>query len=272
MRTPSPRSCWPAARDSTFAMFDGLTGTSQQEFPGFKLPTSYFVPLDTDADSSTELYFGRQPGEPPLFTAYEWNGSTYATALLPRAAHGIMGSRSAPQLLPVGVPGDGRHRHPGARRRPSGGHLPGLDRPSGLVGDCRSRSRQRVSNTRASPESTICSCFDDAQFRVVVYDNTVAVPGFPGTAALRVFQNAPNPFRTATAFRISNPREGEVGIRIFDAGGRLVRRLDRRLPAGMSEIQWDGRDDRGRSAPSGVLFYKVTADGIRQTRKLIRTQ
>ena len=63
-----------------------------------------------------------------------------------------------------------------------------------------------------------------------------------------------------------------MGIRIFDAGGRLVRNLDRGLPAGMNEIHWDGRDDRGRNAPSGVLFYEVTTDAMRQTRKLIRTQ
>src|SRR5207247_906357 len=101
---------------------------------------------------------------------------------------------------------------------------------------------------------------------------TTAVPGSPGTMAFRVFQNAPNPFRTATAFRIANPKAGEVGIRIFDAGGRLIRRLDQKLPVGDSEVQWDGRDDLGRNAPNGVMFYEVTADGIRQTRKLVRIQ
>jgi len=80
----------------------------------------------------------------------------------------------------------------------------------------------------------------------------------------------PNPFRTATTFRFSTRSAGDVSIRIFDAGGRMLRRLAERMPAGMNEVRWDGRDERGGTVPSGMLFYEVSADGMRQTGRLVR--
>jgi hypothetical protein len=259
------------AADSTFAMFDGLTGASQQQFTDFKFGRSFFVPLDTDADARPELYFGSQAGETPLFTAYKWNGSIYAPLYSHTESMGSWGPvqlRSASQWEFLEMDDtDFRVRDivaptvlfrastdlSGWSGLPFAIAAPGVEYPG-------------------QPGVYDLFVWDGAQFRVVLYTNTTGVPGSPGTTAFRVFQNAPNPFRTSTAFRISNPKEGDVGIRIFDAGGRLIRRLDQKLPAGDSMVRWDGRDDRGRNALSGVLFYEVTADGIRQTRKLIRIQ
>jgi flagellar hook assembly protein FlgD len=62
-----------------------------------------------------------------------------------------------------------------------------------------------------------------------------------------------------------------VRIDLFDVSGRLVRTLveERRLPAGRRETAWDGRGDDGRPAASGIYFYRMRADGFRETRRVV---
>ena len=57
---------------------------------------------------------------------------------------------------------------------------------------------------------------------------------------------------------------------MFDASGRLVRRLDEHMTAGLHEIHWNGRDERARAVQSGMLFYEVTADGTRRSGRMVR--
>ncbi len=264
-----PEFMFTSSADNRFAMFDGLTGTSQQDFPAFTSNNSTYTTLDVDSDGQTELFFGRLPGETPLFTGYHWNGASF----VPTYSH----------VEPIGS------WTPVQLRSDSQFEILETDNTDIRVRDLNATVLFRASTDLpdwvgnpgvfAGPATNFPQQFgpralfilEQARTRFVLSHATTAVPGAPGATAFRLFQNAPNPFRSSTAFRMVNPRAGEVGIRIFDAAGRLVRRLDRRLPAGENEIRWDGRDDWGRSVPSGVLFYEVTADGIRQTKKLIRT-
>lgn len=79
--------------------------------------------------------------------------------------------------------------------------------------------------------------------------------------------NFPNPFNPSTTFRFTLAREGEAELSVIDARGRLVRVLVSGMyPAGAHDIQWDGRDSRGRSVPSGVYFYRLRAAGLQYTR------
>ncbi len=256
--------------DSRFALFDGLAGTSQQDFPLFASNTSSFIPLDSDDDGKSELYFGRMPGETPLFTAYAWNGSTHA----PTYSH----TEPVGQWSPVQLRSDSQFEflevdNTDIRVRDLTATV--LFRASTDLPDWPGLPSAFASRANNFPEMfgpRALFIVDPEKTRFVLHHGPVGVPATPGAGALRVFPNAPNPFRTTTAFRLSNPKAGEVGIRVFDAAGRLVRRLDRHLAAGEHEVRWDGRDDAGRDVPSGVLFYEVTAEGHRQTRKLIRTQ
>ena len=58
-------------------------------------------------------------------------------------------------------------------------------------------------------------------------------------------------------------------IAIYSVSGRLVRRLTEALPSGESSLTWDGRDDRGSSAASGVYFARVQANGEAGKGKLV---
>ena len=77
--------------------------------------------------------------------------------------------------------------------------------------------------------------------------------GFVGLAA------APNPFNPLTELRLDMPSTGSGTVRVFDAAGRLVRTLavDRIFTAGRTVIPWDGRDDAGQAAASGVYFVRA---------------
>lgn len=88
--------------------------------------------------------------------------------------------------------------------------------------------------------------------------------------ATRLAQNFPNPFNPTTriAFGLSAP--ANVSLRIYDAGGRLVRELvNEKRPAGRFEEIWDGKGARGEASASGIYFYRLTAGSFAETRKMI---
>jgi subtilisin family serine protease len=81
--------------------------------------------------------------------------------------------------------------------------------------------------------------------------------------------NSPNPFNPSTAIAFEVPAAGRAALRVYSVRGNLVRTLvDEKLAAGGYRVRWDGRDDHGRAAASGVYFYKLE-DGERSlTRKM----
>jgi hypothetical protein len=83
----------------------------------------------------------------------------------------------------------------------------------------------------------------------------------------------PNPFNPRTTISLDLARAGHVRGDIYDARGRLVRRLmDEARPAGTVEVAWDGRDDGGRSLASGTYLASFAAAGARVTTRLTLAQ
>ena len=41
------------------------------------------------------------------------------------------------------------------------------------------------------------------------------------------------------------------------------------MGTGTHELEWNGLNDRGHSVESGVYLFKIQADGLSQTRKMI---
>jgi hypothetical protein len=86
-----------------------------------------------------------------------------------------------------------------------------------------------------------------------------------------LLQNYPNPFNPHTRIPFDVPRgAGLVNLAIYDSRGRHVKTLlSRSLPAGEHQIVWDGRDQFGRHAGSGVFFYRLTVDGESLTKRML---
>lgn len=90
-------------------------------------------------------------------------------------------------------------------------------------------------------------------------------------ASFELQQNFPNPFNPTTTIRFSVPRTERVKIAIFNSLGQEVRRLtDNPYPAGVYELAWDGRDDSGNPAASGMYFYTMrVADKFSDVKKMV---
>ncbi len=91
-------------------------------------------------------------------------------------------------------------------------------------------------------------------------------------------QSYPNPFNSTTVipFHIAELPPGasgdgvDVHLAIFDVLGRHVRDLVRdRMRPGQYELPWNGEDDDGRAAVSGVYFYRLSTIVGSSTRKLL---
>jgi len=79
----------------------------------------------------------------------------------------------------------------------------------------------------------------------------------------------PNPFNPTTTIKLTLPRASDVSLRVFNIRGELVRTLvDDRLEAGIHDIVWDGKADRGNQVASGVYFYETKAEGETKISKM----
>jgi hypothetical protein len=87
---------------------------------------------------------------------------------------------------------------------------------------------------------------------------------------LSLAPNRPNPFRTQTTLEYVLPTPTLVEIVIYDAAGRVVRRLvNGGRPAGAQLVRWNGRNDSGAQVGSGVYFLRLEAGPETCLRKLI---
>jgi hypothetical protein len=82
--------------------------------------------------------------------------------------------------------------------------------------------------------------------------------------------NYPNPFNPQTIIGFDLPRTMHVELAVYDVLGRRVASLlNRELPPGEHSVEWRGIDDAGGKVASGVYFYRLTADGTSETRKMV---
>ena len=83
-------------------------------------------------------------------------------------------------------------------------------------------------------------------------------------------QNSPNPFNPTTTIRYELGAPGHVMLRVYDLRGRVVRTLvDATRAAGPHSVEWNGRDDGGVRAASGVYFYRLDAGGSVVSKKMV---
>jgi len=93
----------------------------------------------------------------------------------------------------------------------------------------------------------------------------------PRTLALALA--SPNPSRDGAMLRLALPNAARVRLAIFDAAGREVRRLaDGPMRAGTWSVAWDGADDAGHVAASGLYFARLEAEGRALTQRLVRVR
>ncbi len=112
--------------------------------------------------------------------------------------------------------------------------------------------------------------FRDAVFTATFTDIITGDEVEPVPLVNALHQNHPNPFNPSTTITFSLRERGAVSLAIYDVAGRLVRVLiDDVMEAGPRDVTWDGRDNAGRGAASGVYFYRLEAGEFVETRKMV---
>lgn len=105
--------------------------------------------------------------------------------------------------------------------------------------------------------------FQGAIGTTVERNNESAIPQY-----FALLQNFPNPFNPATEIRYQLPEQCPVNIRIYNTNGQQIRLLvEQTQIAGYYKINWDGKDQQGQNASSGVYFISMQAGKFRQTSK-----
>jgi len=103
------------------------------------------------------------------------------------------------------------------------------------------------------------------------YGQACLTTGVPETTPLmtQLHRAHPNPFNPKTTIDYAIARSGRVDLAIYNLAGRRVATLVSEVrDAGSHSVTWNGRDDSGRGAASGVYLCRLLADGTTSSVRL----
>ena len=84
-----------------------------------------------------------------------------------------------------------------------------------------------------------------------------------------LYQNYPNPFNPATTIAFILPEAGTVTLDVFNLIGQKIRTIcDEKISAGLHKFEWDGQNQNGSPAPSGIYFYRLKNNKAAVVRKM----
>jgi hypothetical protein len=86
----------------------------------------------------------------------------------------------------------------------------------------------------------------------------------------RLTSTYPNPFNSATTITYEVATPVPVRLRLYSVGGQLVRTLvDGQPGVGVFQVEWDGRDNQGQAAGTGVYLCELRVGGRSDLRRLV---
>ena len=86
----------------------------------------------------------------------------------------------------------------------------------------------------------------------------------------RLNQNYPNPFNNQTMICFEIPNSAFVQLKIYNIRGEEIRTLvNRQVTEGVQQAMWDGKDEFGNVAASGIYIYQLAANNYSKARKII---
>jgi len=85
-----------------------------------------------------------------------------------------------------------------------------------------------------------------------------------------LFQNHPNPFNPSTTIDFVLKKRRNVSLSVYNIlGEKVIRLIDKKLPAGFHSIDWNGVDFDNIPVASGIYFYRLSAGDNSATRKMV---
>ncbi|MCB9066419.1 MAG: tandem-95 repeat protein [Calditrichae bacterium] len=99
---------------------------------------------------------------------------------------------------------------------------------------------------------------------VGIFDDPTALP-----TSFDITQNYPNPFNPSTSLKFQLPTATDVRLVIYNVLGQKVRTLaNQQFQAGYHEVKWDGMNDYGVRAATGVYIYRFEAGKFVKVMKM----
>ncbi len=122
----------------------------------------------------------------------------------------------------------------------------------------------------ANQDHVLVTAENKAWFMVEIAATASGLPIAPAPAALALAA-WPNPFRPSVTLSFTLAAPAAVELSIHDVAGRRLRRLEAgSFAGGEQRLAWDGRDDAGRSLPSGVYLARLRAGDAAENLRLLR--
>ncbi|NOZ03518.1 MAG: hypothetical protein GXO92_02795, partial [FCB group bacterium] len=129
-----------------------------------------------------------------------------------------------------------------------------VDRDYRTVQDLRKKPNYRFTNSGAEQERRFVLLAGERNRLTKEIESMGLLP-----KQFALAQNTPNPFNPVTSIRLSLVEEARVTLKVYNVLGEEVAVIlnGEQLSAGFHRLIWNGRDQRGQQAPTGVYLYSV---------------
>ncbi len=126
--------------------------------------------------------------------------------------------------------------------------------------------------TRVALASNCIVLSDRAQGLILMPRHRFTAGAEDGVAAeTRILSAMTNPSTGPSVLRLDLPTTMSVRLSVHDVQGREARVLhDGTMPAGVSDLSWDGRNEGGVRVPSGIYFARLRCGGQAESVRLVR--
>ncbi|HPG40772.1 MAG TPA: leucine-rich repeat domain-containing protein [bacterium] len=133
-----------------------------------------------------------------------------------------------------------------------------------------SQSRKFRIRVMRRNESGVETPWSPRQDIVILDNNSINTEKGTPVHSITLAQNYPNPFNASTTIHYSLPRAGHIKVSIYNLAGQAIARLvDGIQTAGEQSIVWNGRNNAGLAAPSGVYIYQIESGTAIYSRKMV---
>ena len=87
-----------------------------------------------------------------------------------------------------------------------------------------------------------------------------------------LYQNYPNPFNPSTTMSYSLPERSSVALTIYDIQGRQIKSYTfSAQSAGAQRVVWDGTNNFGNLASSGIYVYRVAVSSLKDGHRMSKS-
>jgi hypothetical protein len=115
------------------------------------------------------------------------------------------------------------------------------------------------------PDMVVGNGYDP--FIFTVNTNSIEEEELPGTQVISCY---PNPFNPEVSILFNLDKTGSTDLSIFNLRGQKIATLYNGILAEGNHIYtWDGRNDQGEEQSNGVYFYRLQANGVFKSGKML---